>query len=351
MRVLVTGGAGFIGRHVVRAIAESGQQVRVLDALLPGVHSGQSPEFPPDVEFILGDVADPSVIEAALHGIDVVCHQAAMVGRGKEISEAPAYVRNNELATATLLAAMTQAGLTRLVHASSVVIYGDSRYHCPAHGQVRCSRRSKEDLDAGRFEPKCPHCPARVTAKAVTEDDVPDPPRNTYAVTKLGQEHLVEAWAREVGATAIALRYHNVYGPDMPFDSPYSGVAAVFRSAVERGEAPRVFEDGGPMRDFVHVRDVAAANRAALDWTGTGFRAFNIASGTPRTISEMASTLAAATGAPAPIITGEYRIGDVRHIFASPERAIRELNWRPAVRFDDGIKEVANTPMRRVTAK
>jgi dTDP-L-rhamnose 4-epimerase len=273
-----------------------------------------------------------------------------MVGRGKEILEAPAYVRNSELATATLLAAMTRAGLGRLVHASSVVIYGDSRYHCPAHGLVRCPRRSKDDLDAGRFEPRCPQCRASVTASAISEDDVPDPPRNTYAVTKLAQEHLVEAWAVQTRSTAVALRYHNVYGPDMPFDSPYSGVAAVFRSAVERGESPRVFEDGGPIRDFVHVRDVAAANLAALDWAGEGFRAFNIASGTPRTIGELASTLAAATGAPMPVITGEYRIGDVRHIFASPGRANRELNWRPAVEFDAGIKEFATAPMRRIEA-
>jgi dTDP-L-rhamnose 4-epimerase len=350
MRILVTGGAGFIGRHIVQALAAGGHQVRVLDALLPGIHSGEPPEFPPGVEFVHGDAADPAVVDTVLRGVDVVCHQAAMVGRGKEILEAPAYVRNSELATATLLAAMTRAGLGKLVHASSVVIYGDSRYHCPAHGLVRCPRRSKDDLDAGRFEPKCPHCPARVTASAVTEDDVPDPPRNTYAVTKLAQEHLVSAWAREVRSSAVALRYHNVYGPDMPFDSPYSGVAAVFRSAVEQGEAPRVFEDGGPTRDFVHVRDVAAANLAALDWEGDGFRAFNIASGTPRSIGELARTLAAATGAPAPVITGEYRIGDVRHIFASPERAIRELNWRPAVEFDAGIKEFATAPMRRMKA-
>jgi len=347
MTVLVTGGAGFIGSRVVSALVAAGHRVRVLDALLPGAHPpDEPPELPAGVEFRRGDVADPDTVAAALAGVDVVFHQAAMVGRGGEILEAQRYVTNNNVATAVLLTAMTRAGLRRLVLGSSVVIYGDSRYACPRHGQVRPPRRSRADLEAGRFEPRCPRCQTEVTSSPVTEDDPLDPPRNVYAITKLGQEHLVEAWVRETGGQAVALRYHNVYGPGMPFDSPYSGVAATFRSRVAEGEPPLVYEDGGPRRDFVHVRDVASANVAALSWTGSGFRAFNVASGEPRSIGELAATLAAAAGAPAPIITGRFRVGDVRHIVASPARLIAELGWRPSVDFHTGMSEFATAPMR-----
>jgi dTDP-L-rhamnose 4-epimerase len=347
MLILVTGGAGFIGSRVVSALVEAGHRVRVLDALLAGVHPpGDVPELPADVEFRRGDVGDPQVVAAALHGVDLVSHQAAMVGRGQEILEAERYVANNNLATAALLTAMTRAGIDRLVLASSVVIYGDSRYDCPRHGRVRPPRRTRADLEAGRFEPRCPRCDAELTSRPVTEEDPLDPPRNVYAVSKLGQEHLVEAWVRETAGQAVALRYHNVYGPGMPFASPYSGVAATFRSCVARGEPPLVFEDGGPRRDFVHVRDVAAANAAALSWTGSGFRAFNVASGEPRSIGQLAATVAAAAGAPEPVITGGYRVGDVRHIVASPARLMAELGWRPAVDFHTGMTEFATAPMR-----
>ncbi|MEO6089946.1 MAG: NAD-dependent epimerase/dehydratase family protein [Umezawaea sp.] len=347
MRILVTGGAGFIGSQAVGRFLAAGHEVRVLDRLVPSAHPDGVYTPPAGVDFWHGDVADPDLVAGACRGMDLVSHQAAMVGRGKEILDGPNYVHNNDLGTATLLKAMTEAGIGRLVLASSVVIYGDSRYDCPLHGRVRASARSRADLNAGRFEPRCGQCGTELTASAVEEDDVLDPPRNVYAVTKLAQEYLVGAWTRETGGTAAVLRYHNVYGPGMPFDSPYSGVTATFRSSVELGEAPRVYEDGLPRRDFVHVADVAEANLAALAWTRPGFRAFTIASGEPRSIGELAATMAAFAGAPEPVITGEYRIGDVRHIFASPKRAITELGWRPAVSFDDGITEFVGKPMRR----
>jgi dTDP-L-rhamnose 4-epimerase len=347
MHILVTGGAGFIGSQIVAALADADHQVRVLDALIPGVHPPSArPEFPAGVEFIRADVRDESAVTSALRGIDLVCHQAAMVGRGKEILDAPNYVGCNDLGTAVLVAAMTRAGLGRLILGSSVVIYGDCRYGCPVHGPVRPPRRSEADLRSGRFEPRCPQCGADVVASAVTEDDPLDPPRNVYAVSKLAQEHIVGAWARETGASAVALRYHNVYGPGMPYDSPYSGVASAFRSWAARGEASRVFEDGGPLRDFVHVRDVAQANVAALDWARAGLRAFNVASGEPRSILQLAVALACACGAAEPRVTGEFRVGDVRHIFASPQRLITELGWRPGIDFETGVKDFATAPMR-----
>src|SRR5439155_21536844 len=166
-------------------------------------------------------------------------------------------------------------------------------------------------------------------------------PRSVYAATKLAQEHLAAVWARATGAGAVALRYHNVYGPRMPRDTPYSGVAAIFRSALERGAPPEVFEDGRQRRDFVHVRDVAAANVLALAAADTGFRAYNVASGRPRTVGDLAEALAAAMDGPAPVVTGRFRAGDVRHVVASPERARRELGFTATVPFADGVAEFA----------
>lgn len=347
MHVLVTGGAGFIGRRVVSTLVEAGHQVRVLDVLLPDTHFSQEPpEFPDGVEFVRGDIRAQDTVEAALRGIELVSHHAAVVGRGKEMLDAPHHVSCNDLGTANLLAAMARQGIGRLILASTVALYGDSNYDCPQHGRVRPERRTREDLEAGRFEPRCGQCRSILRDSPVTETDVIDPPRNIYAITKLAQEFLAESWARETGAQAIALRYHNVYGPGIPYQSPYSGVAAVFRSMVARGEAPLVYEDGGPTRDFIHVNDIAFAHKTVMGLPLTGFRAFNVASGQPHSIHDVASALSAARGGPEPVITGKYRIGDVRHIVASPDRLIKETDWRPAIGFEAGMKEFAYAPMR-----
>lgn len=265
-----------------------------------------------------------------------------MVGLGNGVADAAEYVSRNDLGTAVLLAAMAEAGVRRLVLAGSMVVYGEGRYACPRHGVVRPGPRAVADLDAGRFEPTCPRCGADL-APGLAGEDAPADPRNVYATTKLAQEHLAAAWARCTGGSAVSLRYHNVYGPRMPRDTPYAGVASFFRSALARGEAPRVFEDGRQRRDFVHVRDVAAANTAALE-AGSGGGAltvFNTGSGEPRTVGEMARALAAAHGGPEPVVTGEYRLGDVRHITADSSRLRAELGWKPAVGFEEGMREFA----------
>ncbi|SFC84066.1 NAD-dependent epimerase/dehydratase family protein [Streptomyces aidingensis] len=343
MRVLVTGGAGFIGSHIVEALLAAGHEPAVLD-LRPG-----APGLP-RVPFHRADVRDPDAVRAALagSGAEAVCHQAAMVGLGKDFADAPGYVGANDLGTAVLLAAMAGLGIRDLVLAGSMVVYGEGRYDCPEHGTVRPGPRAPEDLSAGRYEPPCPHCGRPLTPGLVSED-APADPRNVYATTKLAQEHLAACWARTTGGRAISLRYHNVYGDRMPRDTPYAGVAAFFRSALERGEAPRVFEDGAQRRDFVHVRDVATANAAALTAlpgrpAGT-LRAYNTGSGEPRTVGEMARALAAAFGGPAPVVTGEYRLGDVRHITADSARLRDELGWRPAVPFSRGVHSFAHAPL------
>jgi dTDP-L-rhamnose 4-epimerase len=348
MRVLVTGGAGFIGSEVVRALLTDGHDVRVLDNLHPAAHRS-SPALVAGAQFQRGDVRDASAVDSAVTGVDAVIHQAAMVGMGVDLADLPEYASCNDLGTAVLLAAMARHGVRRLVLASSMVVYGEGAYTCPLHGPVRPAPRREEDLRDGFFEPRCGTCGQQLAPGVVDEDDRLEP-RSVYAATKLAQEHLASAWAAGSGSAAAALRYHNVYGPGMPRDTPYSGVAAIFRSALERGDPPRVFEDGDQRRDFVHVHDVAAANLAALhsvsDETPAGLRAYNVASGEPRTVGEMAAQLSKVFGGPDPIVTGQFRAGDVRHVVASPERAERELGFQAQVSFADGLADFAHAPLR-----
>ncbi len=345
MRLLVTGGAGFIGSAVVDTALAAGWDVRVLDSLRSDVHGG--PVAPvPGVEFIEGDVRDAAVVARVLDGVGAVSHQAAKVGLGVDFADAPDYVSSNDVGTAVLLAEMARAGTGRLVLASSMVVYGEGAYS-GAHGIRRPAPRRVEDLDAGRFDP-LDEDGAPLTPMPIDEGFALDP-RNVYAATKLAQEHLASAWSRATGGTVAALRYHNVYGPGMPQNTPYAGVASLFRSALERGDAPRVFEDGAQRRDFVHVRDVASANLAAADWTDSmqaTFRAFNVGSGDVHTIGDLANALSRHAKGPAPLVTGEYRLGDVRHITASSTRLRDELGWMPSVAFDDGMREFATAPLR-----
>jgi dTDP-L-rhamnose 4-epimerase len=348
VRVLVTGGAGFIGSHVVRCLAAADHEITVLDVLLPQAHRERPQPHPTDgVRLVVADVRDGAAVRAAVSGMDAVCHQAGLVGLGVDAADLPDYVGHNDLGTAVLLAEMARAGVARLVLASSMVVYGEGGYACAEHGEVAPGPREPAALAAGRFEPPCPRCGAALQPRLVTEDARLDP-RSGYAATKVAQEHLAAAWARVTGGSVAALRYHNVYGARMPRDTPYAGVASLFRSALARGQPPRVFEDGRMRRDFVEVRDVAAANLAALHrFASPGLlRAFNVGSGVPRTVGDLARTLAAACGGPSPVVTGEYRLGDVRHITASSRRLVDELGWRPRVGFAEGMREFAAAPLR-----
>ncbi|GAA2752537.1 NAD-dependent epimerase/dehydratase family protein [Amnibacterium kyonggiense] len=345
--LLVTGGAGFIGGAVARRAQARGLTVRVLDSLRPDVHAADATP-PSDLETVVGDVTDPATVAAALEGVDVVCHQAAKVGLGVDFADAPDYVRTNDLGTAVLLAAMAAARIDRLVLASSMVVYGEGAY-ASSRGPVAVPPRRPEDLAAGRFEPIDPETGEDLEPRLVPED-APIDPRNVYAATKAQQEALATVWARETGGRVAALRYHNVYGPGMPRDTPYAGVAALFRSQLERGEAPTVLEDGRQRRDFVHVDDIAAANVAALAWTAGqpagAVRAFNAGSGVVHTIGDLAEALSAARGGPSPVVTGGYRLGDVRHITASSERLRAELDVPAPVPFDEGVRAFALAPLR-----
>ncbi|MFN2560097.1 MAG: NAD-dependent epimerase/dehydratase family protein [Jatrophihabitans sp.] len=338
MRVLLTGGAGFIGTHVLAALRGGGHDVVVLDSLRADVHRGPAPVID---GLVVGDVRDAAAVDSALRGADAVVHLAAKVGLGVDVQDLPDYAGSNDHGTAILLAAMARAGVARLVLASSMVVYGEGVGHCGTHGDVRPGPRAEAALAAGEFEPPCPVC-GEALAPALVSEDAPLDPRNGYAASKLAQEHLAASWARATGGSVAALRYHNVYGPGLPMNTPYAGVAAIFLSALRQGIAPRVNEDGGMRRDFVHVRDVAAATVAALHHGG-GVRAYNVGSGTPRTVGELAAALADAVGGPAPMVSGDYRLGDVRHITADSSRLRAELGWAPQVDFAAGLAELAGS--------
>jgi dTDP-L-rhamnose 4-epimerase len=358
MRVLVTGGAGFVGSAVTRALQARGHAVRVLDLSPPAGTDG--------VEHVAGDVRDPASVARALAGVDVVCHLAAKVGLGVDLDDLPGYASVNDVGTATLLSGMARSGVGRLVLAGSMVVYGEGRYSCPAHGVVPALPRAADDLRAGRFDPRCPAC-GEVLSPRLVPEDAPADPRSGYAVSKLAQELLCRVWRRETGGSLTILRYHNVYGPGMPRDTPYAGVASIFASALGRGEAPRVFEDGAQRRDFVSVHDVASATATAAEHllehgvtpgspieTGVTpcstrqgvVRVYNVGSGEVRTVLDMASALASALGGPAPRVTGEFRLGDVRHVTADTSRLRAELGWRPRVAFEDGMRALVTADLR-----
>jgi dTDP-L-rhamnose 4-epimerase len=351
VRILVTGGAGFIGGHIVDAAVARGWEVRILDSLDPNVHPVPPPGNP-GASMLVGDAGDASTVAAALEGIDVVVHQSAKVGLGVDFSDAPAYMRNNALATAVLLAGMASAGTDKLVLASSMVVYGEGAYTDSAGRLVRPAPRRVEDLNNGIFDPRDPATGELLVPALVTEDAALDP-RNVYAASKLAQENLASAWSRSTGGTALALRYHNVYGPRMPKNTPYAGVASLFRSALARGEAPRVFEDGGQRRSFIHVADVAEANVCSVEALAAGgvtapgsMRAYNVGASEVHTVGAMAAALSAFSNGPVPVITGDFRLGDVRHITASSARARAELGWAPRHAFEDGMREFATAALR-----
>jgi dTDP-L-rhamnose 4-epimerase len=343
VRVLLTGAAGFIGSRVDAALRAAGHEVVGVDVMLPAAH-GDDPTLPASCQRV--DVRDADALAPLLTGVDLVCHQAAVVGAGVDAADAPTFGSHNDFGTAVLLAQMFDAGVRRLVLASSMVVYGQGLYHCAEHGSVEPLPRRRADLDAGGYEHRCP-VGGEELAWQLVDEDAPLRPRSLYAASKTAQEHYAVAWAESTGGSVVALRYHNVYGPGMPRDTPYSGVAAIFRSALEKGQSPQVFEDGGQMRDFVHVDDVAAANLAAATTDHGGFTAANVCSGQPISILEVATALCETRDSVvSPVVTGQYRSGDVRHIVADPARAADVLGFRAAIDPWNGLRDFAFAPLR-----
>ncbi len=359
MQVLLTGAAGFIGTATAAELRRHDVEVVAVDLLLPQAHGEATRRTPPEDIHRL-DTRRAEQWGHLFDGVDVVVHLAAMVGAGVTASDLPLYAGHNDLGTASVLAALHARGVRGFVQASSMVVYGEGRYECAEHGEQAPGPRTREALDAGEFENPCPVCGAAL-GWALVDEEAPLDPRSSYAASKVAQEHYSAAWARQSPGAAISLRYHNVYGPGMPRDTPYSGVAAMFRSSLERGEAPVVYEDGGQVRDFVHVDDVAAATVAAAlavgDRPDGSHRTYNVCSGHPIGIADVARAVAAGSAAAdaggtrqvaprEPRVTGQYRVGDVRHVVASPRRAQAELGFTARVRPEVGLSRFATEPLR-----
>ncbi|MGQ4618041.1 NAD-dependent epimerase/dehydratase family protein [Nocardia sp. R7R-8] len=328
MRVLVTGAAGFLGGHLRSALLAAGHHVTGVDVLL-----GHGPDARPPEGVDRTDVRDAEALAPLLDGVDVVCHFAGVTAG----AHAADFASHNDLGTAVLLGAMERARVGRLVLASSVAVYGEGRYRGAQSGPFFPNLRRRADLDRGMFDHRAPRTGEILTWEPVGED-APLRPRGPYAASKVAQENYALAWGLATGGAVTALRMPNVYGA-----GARAGLVGRFRAELAQGRAPQVFEDGGQIRDFVHVRDAVAATVTAVDRALPGFVALNIGSGRPVTVWEVAAIMSRARGGPAPVVTGRYRIGDVRHFVADPEKARRVLDFTASVAPAQGLAEFAVT--------
>lgn len=351
MRALVTGGCGFIGSHVVELLLARGDDVVILDSLDARVHAAP-PTVPQGARLVVGDVRDARAVEDAVgRGVDAVFHEAAMVGVGRGAADARAFIDVNVGGTIALIETLARAAAPpeRIILASTMALYGEGAYACDACGTLPGSaRRDPADLARGMWEPRCRACDGELRAVAASETHPPRP-ETAYAISKLAQEQMATSVGRDLGIPVVALRYHNVYGARMPRDTPYAGVASVFKSRALAGAPPLVHEDGAQLRDFVRVEDVARANLLALDapLARVAHEAFNVGTGRPRPILDLARGLcdALAPGI-APRVTGAYRAGDARHVFASIDKARAALRYEPSIPFEEGIEAFARESVR-----
>jgi len=331
VNVLVTGGAGFIGRPVHDRLTAMGHRVRIFDRAVDE----------------RDDILDHDRLWMAADECEAVIHLAAKVGLGVDICDIDEYALQNDVGTAMALRVAAERGVPRFVYASSMVVYGEGSYRCRHHGSVRPTPRDRGDLDARRFEVRCSSCGDDLLPGLVPES-APLDPRNAYAATKVHGEQLAAIWSRETGGEVVALRFHNVYGPGMPRDTPYAGVASIFTDSLLRGEAPRVFEDGRQRRNFIHVSDVAAAVVAAVGAPlPAAVTPLNIGTPWVATVGDMATQLSRMVGGPAPVVTGAYRLGDVRHITADCSMAERVLGWRAQIDLASGLSDFSASQRAR----
>ncbi len=342
-QILVTGGAGFVGSHVVDSLLRRGHSVTVYDNLTPQVHSDGLPEYlSSDVRLIRGDMRDMAKLRNAVRGADVVFHLAAAVGVGQSMYEIANYMGANTQGTANLLQAIldNKCKVEKLVVASSMSIYGEGKYRCQNCADVAPPPRSVEQLRNKMWEACCPFCGALLTPVA-TDESKPLQCTSIYALSKKDQEEMCLLFGRTYQVPVVALRYFNIYGTRQALSNPYTGVAAIFASRLLNGNPPLVFEDGDQQRDFVSVHDVVQANMLAMERSEADGMALNIGSGQPISIRQIASVLAAALAVEVPAeVTGKYRAGDIRHCFADISLASRVLGYAPKIDFRDGIVEL-----------
>ncbi|RWD38651.1 SDR family NAD(P)-dependent oxidoreductase [Mesorhizobium sp.] len=338
-RILVTGGCGFIGRHVAQELVEHGYAVCILDALLEQVHGSGAIGLPAGAELIKGDVRDRDAVAEALQGVDAIIHLAAEVGVGQSMYEIARYVGANDLGTATLLEALIKHPVERIVVASSMSVYGEGLYVTPGGRRIDNARRQANDIKSGQWNPLS--AADESLSPLPTDEEKPVDLASIYALTKYAQERAVLIFGDAYGVDAVALRLFNVFGAGQALSNPYTGVLANFASRLANDQRPMIFEDGEQKRDFVHVRDVARAFRLALEQRQARGHVINIGSGRAYAISEVARLLADAMGVPEhrPEILGKARAGDIRNCFADISKARELLGFEPQHRLEDSLDE------------
>lgn len=340
--ILVTGGAGFIGSHLVDALIEKGHQVRIFDNLNPQVH-GEKQEIPkylnPRAEFVKGDVRDRKALAKAIKGCLIIFHQASAVGVGQSMYEVQHYVEANTLGTAILWDILVNEShlVRKVLIASSMSNYGEGEYRCDRCGVVYPKLRTEDQLKKKAWEMECPNCQQIVEAVPTTEAK-PLYPTSVYAISKKDQEELSMTLGRAYDIPTVALRYFNVYGPRQALSNPYTGVAAIFSCRILNGHSPVIFEDGLQSRDFIHVRDIVAANLLAMESNEADFGIFNVGTGRRLTVLDMANILLKELNRPdlKPEIAYQFREGDIRHCYADITK-IQSLGFKPKVAFEEGV--------------
>jgi dTDP-L-rhamnose 4-epimerase len=342
-RVLITGGAGFIGSHLARHLLRDGYEIRALDRLDPQVHpERRRPAYlEHEVDLVEGDVRDPGAVAEALEGVDAVVHLAARVGVGQSMYEIADYCSVNTVGTGVLLEAMVDRDIRRLIVASSMSIYGEGLART-ANGEIApAGERNRGQLERGEWEPRAPDG-RELTFEPTPESKTPSL-SSIYALNKYDQERMCLLFGSSYDVPTTALRFFNVYGPDQALSNPYTGVLAIFGGRLLNGRPPLIFEDGEQRRDFVSVHDVARACALALERDEAAGRAVNVGSGESVTVREIAARLARVTGREdlGAEVTGKYRVGDIRHCFADITLAREALGYEPQIALDDGMAELA----------
>jgi dTDP-L-rhamnose 4-epimerase len=340
-RILITGGAGFVGSHTADALLEAGHEVCIYDNLTSQVHAGGTSYIPNGANFVLGDVRDLGKLASVVRNADVIFHFAAAVGVGQSMYCIADYISTNTLGTANLLQAVldTRSEPEKIVVASSMSIYGEGKYLCMRCGEVAPPPRPPEQLKQKAWETLCPVC-GEVLKPVPTSEDKPLQCTSIYALSKKDQEEMSLLFGRTYQVPVVALRYFNIYGTRQSLSNPYTGVAAIFASRIMNGKPPVIFEDGRQMRDFSSIHDVVQANLLAMEKSDADGKAVNIGSGTPVTISQVAAEVQSRSRMRVPVeITGKYRAGDVRHCYGDISAAAELLGYTPRWSMSDGMRE------------
>jgi dTDP-L-rhamnose 4-epimerase len=344
MKVLVTGGAGFIGSYIVDRLVSDGYSVRIYDNLEPQVHHGTVPDYlNRDAEFIQADICNEERLDEALDGVDVVFHKAAMVGVGQSMYQPLKYTRVNTLGAATLLDLIVNKHrdhIRKVIVAASMSEYGEGLYRCERHGPIKPAPRSDAQLERYEWDLRCPEC-GSLLAPIPTPETAPLDCSSIYALNKRDHEDYFLNIGKAFGVPTVALRYFNVYGPRQSLSNPYTGVAAIFISRLKALKNPVIFEDGEQSRDFVSVHDIADANITVMNDGRADYQVFNVGSGLKIAIRELAELIVSATGSTATVeVTNQYRKGDIRHCFADVSKIERAIDWKPKADRIGALREL-----------